>query len=73
MNGVTKKVRDLDAAADAVRGFVAGKVKLAGVASHLDGLAVDELEIVSLATRVPLTKLQGLQRASGAQMQLLTK
>lgn len=73
MNGVTKKVRDLDATADAVRGFMAGKVKLAGVASHLDGLEADELEIVSLATRVPLTRLQGLKRLAGAQMSLLTK
>lgn len=73
MNGVVKKVRDLDAAADCVRQFIAGKVKIASVGSHLDGLAEDELEMVSLATRVPLTRLKSLQRMSGQQMQLLAK
>lgn len=73
MNTVVKKVRDLDAAAEAVRGFMGGKVKVAALGSHLDGLAEDELEIVSLATRVPLTRLKGLQKMSGQQMQLLTK
>lgn len=73
MNGVTKKVRDLDAAADAVRGLYTGKTKIASLASHLDGLAEDELEMVSLMSRVPLTKLKTLQRQAGIQMSLLTK
>lgn len=71
MNGVVKKVRDLDAAADVVRQYVGGKVKLAAVWSHLEGLQVDDLEVVSIATRMPLSRLQTLQRASGQQMSLL--
>jgi len=72
-NPVMKKPRDLDASIATLRSWQGGKANMAAVAAALDGLEPDELEVVSLATRMPLSRLATLRKASAAQMSLLTK
>ena len=69
---VTNPVRDLDKSIATMRAFIAGKATIAAVGAALDGLDVDQLEVVGFAIRTPVSKLQALRSQAGAQAQLFT-
>jgi len=64
------KVFDLDRACAAIRQFQAGKASLSVVGQALADASSDQLEVISIAVRLPVSRLQTLRRLAGAQTSL---
>lgn len=55
-------VKKVDAAVKAVRQLVAGKASLAGVCAAVKGCTAEELELISLGSRVSVARLEVLKQ-----------